>query len=119
MHRAVALSTLAYAGIGAAAFAAPEQIPAVFGGSADGPDARTEIRAVYGGLPMAIAASALASPAGARTGAALSLGMALGRAAGIKAEGEASPATWFFLGVETVLAVGLLAGARGAQVAVP
>ncbi|MBD8869920.1 DUF4345 family protein [Nocardioides donggukensis] len=104
-----------YAVIGAVAIVRPELVPVLFGGSADTVDARTEIRSVYGGLPLAIAASLVAAPS--RTAlpmGVLSAGMAAGRLASVAIEAEPPGAvTKLFLGVETALAVALFAGAAG------
>lgn len=84
-------------------------VPALFGGRAVTADSRTEIRAVYGGLPLAMAGVLSVSPAGAAPIAMLSAGMAGGRILGIAIEGvPPSAATRAFLGVEVMLA-GLLA----------
>ncbi|HSE07531.1 MAG TPA: DUF4345 family protein [Nocardioidaceae bacterium] len=115
MNTLLRASALCYSAIGAAGLLAPERIPAVFGGEAATPDARTEIRAVYGGLPLAIAGMVMARPRqSAVPAAALSAGMALGRIVGMRTEKQSSPATRFFLGVETALALALLAGSRDA-----
>lgn len=94
-----------YAGIGVAALVAPSRVPATFGGTAATADSRTEVRAVYGGLPLAMAASLLLAPDSARWVRLASLGMAAGRTAGVALEGtRPSPATIGFGVLEVVLA---------------
>ncbi|AKP57149.1 DUF4345 family protein [Mycobacteroides abscessus] len=44
-----------YAGIGIFALAQPARVPQIFGGTASTSESRTEIRAVYGGIPLALA----------------------------------------------------------------
>lgn len=46
-----------YAGIGIVALVKPALVPAIFGGDAPTSESRTEVRAVYGGIPLAFAAS--------------------------------------------------------------
>jgi len=88
-------------------------VPALFGGSAPTADARTEIRAVYGGLPLAIAGTLLVAPSTAVTMGVLSAGMAAGRAAsGLVEEEPPSPVIKAFIGIEAALAAALLLGAR-------
>jgi hypothetical protein len=110
-----------YAAIGAVGLARPASVPALFGGAAGTPAARTEIRAVYGGFLLALAGTILAAsraPARIRTGllasaAAASAGMALGRTAGALAERELSPwPTGAFLAIEAGLAGALLVALR-------
>lgn len=115
MNPLLQASATCYAAIGAAGFLAPDRIPAAFGGEAATPDARTEVRAVYGGIPTAIAGLVLTRPRqSAVPAAALSAGMALGRLAGMRVERQSSQATRFFLGLEVALAIALLAGSRRA-----
>ncbi|MEX5717714.1 DUF4345 family protein [Geodermatophilus maliterrae] len=110
----------AYAAIGLVAALAPTRVPAVFGGAARTPDARTEVRAVYAGIPLAFAASlAAASGSGPgddavlRTVGAASAGMAAARLAGCVAEHRLTAwPTGAFLTLETALAVALRAARR-------
>ncbi len=110
----------AYALIGAVAAVAPAPVPGLFGGSAATPDARTEVRAVYAGIPLAFAgALAVASGDGPeddavlRTVGAASAGMALARLAGCVAERRlAAWPTGAFLALEASLAVALGAATR-------
>ena len=117
----VAAPAAVYAGIGVVGLARPATVPAMFGGTAGTPAARTEIRTVYGGLPLAFAGAlgAVATRRGAgRDGvvgalAAASAGMAAGRLAGALAEGELRPwPTGAFLVVEAALAGSLAAALR-------
>ncbi len=110
----------AYAGIGVVAAVAPARVPAVFGGTAGTPEARTEVRAVYAGIPLALACS-LAAASGAtpgddavlRTVGAASAGMAAARLAGCVAERRLAPwPTGAFLVLEAALAVALGVAAR-------
>ena len=113
MNRFIAAGAASYAGIGVVSFLRPEMVPAIFGGTAHTADARAEIRAVYGGLPLAIAGSLVAAPSSAATMGVLSAGMAAGRAAsGLVEEQPASPVIKAFIAIEAALALALLAGAR-------
>ncbi len=107
-------AALAYAVIGVVATVAPARVPAVFGGVAATPAARSEVRAVYAGIPFAFAAALLAAgrPGSERDSGALGLvrdasaGMALARLAGAAAE-RSLPAwpTGAFAVLEAALAV--------------
>ena len=110
----------AYAAIGLVAALAPARVPALFGGAAGTPDARTEVRAVYAGIPLALAAS-LAAASGSsagddavlRTVGAASAGMAVARLAGCVAERRLT--AWpsgAFLALEAALAVALRAAVQ-------
>ena len=108
----------AHAGIAVAATFAPERVPAVFGGTATTPAARTEVRTVYAGIPWAFAA-VLAAPArpddeGAlRAVEAACAGMAAARFAGAVAERRLEPwPTGAFLGLEVALAAALRVARR-------
>ncbi len=105
-----------YAGVGLAALARPELVPQVFGGAAPTATSRTEIRAVYGGLPLAMAALITAEAGRSRRPmtaamAVLSGGMAAGRLVGVAVERESDGPTTLFgaLEVATALALGSLA----------
>ena len=117
----VAAPAAVYAGIGVVGLARPAMVPAMFGGTAHTPAARTEVRTVYGGLSLAFAGAlgAVASRRGAgRDGvvgalAAASAGMAAGRLAGSLVEGELRPwPTGAFLVLEAALAGSLAAALR-------
>ena len=110
----------AYAAIGIVAALAPARVPALFGGAAGTPDARTEVRAVYAGIPLALAASLVAASGSSarddavlRTVGAASAGMAVARLAGCVAERRLT--VWpsgAFLALEAALAVALRAAAQ-------
>lgn len=111
----------AYAAIGIFGLARPELVPRLFGGSAPTAAARTEVRAVYGGLPLAFAAVlASAAPAGAshrggvlRATAMASGGMAAGRLLSAALDRELAPwPTGAFLALEAALAASLAAAAQ-------
>lgn len=101
-----------YAGIGAVAAIRPAMVPSLFGGSAPTAAARTEIRAVYGGLPLTMAALVVAESNRPQRPwtlavAALSGGMALGRLAGISAERSTDAVTVLLVAAESATAVAL------------
>jgi hypothetical protein len=111
-----------FACMGVAALVRPNLIPAQFGTIADSSDARTEIRAVYGGFGVAMAVllivAALQS-GNTQGGVALTVGvalggMALGRLIGMTIE---RPHGWYptitYLLIEVVAAVALVALAAG------
>lgn len=62
MDRSTVVAAASYAGLGLVAYARPALIPETMGGSADNFTARSEVRAVYGGMPLAAAALLLTSP---------------------------------------------------------
>ena len=110
----------AYAAIGVVAALAPARAPGVFGGTAGTPEARTEVRTVYAGIPLALAGS-LATASGSapgddavlRTVGAASAGMAVARLAGCVAERRLTVwPTGAFLALEAALAVALGVAAR-------
>jgi hypothetical protein len=111
-----------FACMGVAALVRPNLIAAQFGTIADSSDARTEIRAVYGGFGVAMAVllivAALQS-GNTQGGVALTVGvalggMALGRLIGMTIE---RPHGWYptitYLLIEVVAAVALVALAAG------
>ena len=65
MNRLIAIGAASYAGLGLVSFLKPGTVPAVIGSTAPNADSRTEIRAVYGGLPLGLAASLVAAPSSA------------------------------------------------------
>jgi len=99
---------IVFALLGIAALASPRHVLAPLELDVATPTARTEVRAVYGGLSIAVAAVLLASlglPAGdARgvllAGAVLSLGMSGGRLFGWLLEPVRAPVTWALLALE-------------------
>ena len=108
--RLLAAGAGVYAAVGAVALVRPEAVPRMFGGRADSPAARTEVRAVYGGLPMAFAASLARGARGTNRGApgvvaTASAGMAASRLLGCALERRIQPwPTGAFLLLEAVLA---------------
>ena len=115
MNRWTAAGAAVYAGIGVASMLQPAMVPALFGGRADNAAARTEVRAVYGGLPLGIAALLAVRPRSSGVMAGLSGAMAAGRAASLLLEDdEPSSMNLIFLGLESALAVALLMGDRRA-----
>lgn len=112
MNRLIAIGAASYAGLGVASFLKPGVVPAVIGSTAPNADSRTEIRAVYGGLPLAFAASLVASPASATAIGVATAGMAAGRAASSVFEGAPSPRMAGFIALEALVAGALLLGAR-------
>jgi len=115
MDKLIATGAAAYAGLGIASFLKPALVPAVFGGSAPTVDARTEIRAVYGGLPLAMAGTLAVAPASAVPLGVATAGMAAGRAAsGLVEKRPPSAITVGFIAIEVALAAALLLGGRRA-----
>lgn len=121
MHPGVVAGAAFYAGVGVTAFVRPALVPSLFGGRAPTASARTEIRAVYGGLPIAMACLVLSEARGrpqdgcaSRTDvvATLSAAMAIGRLAGSVIEGEADGVTRLFIALEAATAAALAAGVR-------
>ncbi|SDF52708.1 protein of unknown function [Blastococcus aurantiacus] len=103
-----------YAAIGVGAAVRPDLVPALFGGTAGTPEARTEVRAVYAGIPLALAASvvrAATAPPARRNGVLTvvrdaSAGMALARLGGAVLARRLRPwPTGAFLALEAGLAV--------------
>jgi hypothetical protein len=117
MNRLIALGAASYAGLGIVSFLKPGVVPAVIGSTAPNADSRTEIRAVYGGLPLAFAASLAANPASGTAIGLATAGMAAGRAASSAFEGAPSPKMAGFIMLETAIAAALFLGARRARTA--
>lgn len=116
MDPLIASGAAAYAGLGVVSFLKPGVVPSVIGGTAPNADARTEIRAVYGGLPLAFAATLATRPG---TGTAIGVataGMAAGRIASGIFEGRPSAKMIGLIAMETLLAGALVMGARRARV---
>jgi hypothetical protein len=117
----VALAALFYAAIGAAALLRPQTLLSHFDLPAETRNARNEIRAVYGGLPLAIAGLllfALVADTAFRPGmlaalAIVSLGMPAGRLVSALADGGIGRVPALFAGLELLgagaIAAGLLA----------
>lgn len=113
-----------FAAMGVYALIAPAGVLGTFGVALEAPDGRNEVRAVYGGFGLAVAAVlvfAAASPAPASAGVLLAVGvalagMAVGRLVGIVVErpGSFYP-VWFWLGAEIAMAAVLLAAASAGE----
>lgn len=115
INRFTAASAGFYAALGVVALVRPSVVPEVFGGSASTSDSRTEIRAVYGGLPLALAGLLVVSPASAPAVAVATAGMAVGRVGGWLAEGAPTNlATKLSLAAEIGVAAAIVAGMRTA-----
>ena len=102
-----------FAGMGLLALASPESITRTFGISTLTPAGRNEVRAVYGGFGLAVAAVlvlALSEPslrAGILLAVAASLaGMAAGRVVAALVERPSSfYPSWFYCGLESAMAL--------------
>ena len=117
MNRLIAIGAASYAGLGLVSFLRPGVVPAVIGSTAPNADSRTEIRAVYGGLPLAFAASLATNPASGTAIGLATAGMAAGRAGSAVFEGTPSPKMAGFIALEALIAGALLLGARRARTA--
>ena len=117
MNRLIALGAASYAGFGVVSLLKPAVVTAVVDITAPTQDARTEIRAVYGGLPLAFAASLVAAPASGTAIGVATAGMAAGRVASSAFEGPPSPKMAGFIALEAAIAAALLLGARKARIA--
>lgn len=109
------LGAAAFAGMGLLALTAPSAIPRLMGMRITGDAGRNEVRAVYGGFGLAVAASLLTGEADhratARRHAGLSLlGMASGRAADLVISGRPSLAGAVAMTGETALGALLIRG---------
>jgi dolichol kinase len=114
---APALAGLFYLALGLAALARPTTLLSGFGLAAEGVDARNEVRAVYGGFPLAVAGLVAWSLSGTpnATGillalAVASLGMALGRLMSAVIDRRIGRLPALFAGFELALALLLAAG---------
>jgi hypothetical protein len=119
MTTLTALVTMFFAGMGLLALAAPEQISAINGTPTLTPAGRNEIRAVYGGFGLAMAAILAAAPflPGLAQGVYVAVGVALGGMAGgrllaalIERPSRFYP-SWFYCTLETLMAAVLFAAA--------
>jgi hypothetical protein len=115
MNPLIATGAAAYAGLGLVSFLKPGVVPAIIGSTAPNADSRTEIRAVYGGLPLAFAATLAASPASGTAIGVATAGMAAGRAGSAVFEGRPSAKMAGFVLLEAAVAGALLLGARQAR----
>jgi hypothetical protein len=111
----IATVALCFSGMGCFALARPEHVVALFGTRALSIDGRNEVRAVYGGFGLAMAAilfATLREPpwvAGALLTVSLALfGMAGGRLVSRLIDGGAGRMPWLFFAIELVLASALL-----------
>ena len=108
-----------FAAMGLVALAQPERVPAGFGGTAPTPEARNEVRAVYGGFGLAVAAAlvwATGESEGIREGVLAAIGVALagmaaGRVVSALIERPRGGYVWLWFAVEVALAAVLLASA--------
>ena len=117
----IVLAALGMAGMGLYALVTPAAIPAIFGGTAPSADSRNEVRAVYGGFGVAVAALlawvVLADPvesAGVVTAVAIAIGgMGAGRlvSAAIERPSGSFYPVWFYCVLELVSCGLLLAAA--------
>ena len=107
-----------YAALGAVCLVQPVRVPAGFGAAAPPPAYRNEIRAIYGGFPIALAAVLVWAATGAsdavREGvliaaAVSTAGMAAGRLISRAVEPTESSYPWIWFGVEVVLVALLVA----------
>jgi hypothetical protein len=117
----IAVVGVFFLGMGIYGLAAPERLIKPFGIALDRPEARAEVRAVYGGFGVAIAgvlAFAALRPE-FRTGIGLTVGIALaGMAAGRVVSALAGDRTafypnWFYFLVEIVASAALLFAVAG------
>jgi uncharacterized protein DUF4345 len=118
---AVVVIAVFFLGMGVYALAAPAALVRPFGISLEQPTSRSEVRAVYGGFGLAIAAVlayAAWRPGETRTGIVITVGaalvgMAFGRIVSAVVDSRTSfYPNWFYCLVEVVAAVALFAFAR-------
>lgn len=108
---AIVVAAVFFAGMGIYGLVMPAALVRPFGIVASGPDARNEVRAVYGGFGLAIAGLLVAAALdeGIRRGAVIAVavalgGMAAGRLIGaLRDRPRAFYPSWFYFGVEVVL----------------
>ncbi len=117
----IVLAGVFFLGMGGYALAAPAALARPFRIVVDAPESRSEIRAVYGGFGIAIAAVLTAAAfdvGGIRTGAVVTVaaalaGMALGRLLSrLGDSGTAFYPVWFYFWVEAVTAALLFLATR-------
>ena len=117
----ITLAIVFFAGMGVFALARPAALIRPFGITLPIPESRAEVRAVYGGFGLAIAAvlALAALDAGLRDGILITVaaalgGMAFGRlVSGAVDRPKAFYPNWFYFVVEVVAAAALLWAARG------
>ena len=112
MNRLIAIGAASFAGMGIVSLVKPEVVTSVVGIVAPDADSRTELRAVYGGMPLALAATLAAAPSSGTVIGVATAGMAAGRAASTYFEGGLSPKMTGFMALEVALAGALVLGAR-------
>ncbi|GAA3808487.1 DUF4345 family protein [Nocardioides panacisoli] len=112
MNRLIAIGAASFAGMGVVSFLKPDVVTSVVGVAAPHADARTELRAVYGGMPLALAATLAAAPSSGTVIGVATAGMAAGRAGSSYFEGGLSPKMKGFMALEIALAGALVLGAR-------
>jgi len=113
MDTSTLIAAASYAGLGLVAFARPSLIPDTMGGSADNFTARSEVRAVYGGMPLATAALLVASPPSRRGIGIITASFASGRVLSSLIERRLpDPTNAVLIAGESALAA-LLLGRRG------
>jgi len=109
-----------FAGVGVAGLVAPARVLAIFGVTVGTADGRSEVRAVYGGFGLAVAAVLGVAAAGggeAREGILVAIGVAAaGMAAGRLVARAVEPPSgfwpvWFWFWVEAAMGVALLCAA--------
>jgi hypothetical protein len=108
---AIVVVAVFFAGMGVYGLAAPAALVRPFGFEAAGPNARGEVRAVYGGFGLAMAGMLVAAAVddGIRRGAVIAVavalaGMAGGRLIGFLVERPRGLyPNWFYFGVEVLL----------------
>lgn len=103
----IATVAILFLAMGIAALAAPARILATFGVPVTTVDGRNEVRAVYGGFGVAMAAMLLGAPPALAPGVAACLaaalaGMAIGRLVSAAIDGGAGVWPWCFCGAELV-----------------
>lgn len=118
MHLLATIPAFLFFAMGIAALAAPERILHTFGTDRLTPAGRNEVRAVYGGFGVAVAATLIAGIVAEdiRTGVFVAVaaalgGMAGGRLAGAAADRRIDAAPLLFLSVELVMALLLVLAA--------
>jgi hypothetical protein len=117
----IVLAAVFFVGMGLFALARPAALIRPFGITLPIPESRAEVRAVYGGFGLAIAAMLVLAATGhpARDGILITVaaalgGMAFGRlVSGAVDRPKAFYPNWFYFLVEIVGAAGLLWAARG------
>jgi len=114
---ATAIAGMFYLSLGVAALARPATLLAGFGLAAQVVDARNEVRAVYGGFPLAVAGLVAWSLSGAADAkgilialAVASLGMAAGRLVSAAIDRQLGLLPTVFFVIELALALMLAAG---------